>query len=77
MSAETEPLQHELSCPICLDWFHAAVETSCGHAFCCGCLLKVTAAADAAGTTYAHRPLPIAHRLGAPPIGTLGARSLV
>jgi hypothetical protein len=31
----------DLNCPICLDWFCEAVETQCGHSFCCACLLQV------------------------------------
>ena len=42
-------MKEELTCPICLDWFSAVVETDCGHAFCCPCLLQVirSAADDA------------------------------
>jgi hypothetical protein len=32
---------NDLTCPICLEWFREAVETDCGHAFCCECLLRV------------------------------------
>jgi uncharacterized membrane protein YkvA (DUF1232 family) len=28
-------------CPLCLDVLTDAVETSCGHAFCAGCILRV------------------------------------
>jgi hypothetical protein len=35
----------DLTCPICLDWFSDAVETHCGHAFCCACLLQVVKSA--------------------------------
>eukprot|EP01090_Pellita_catalonica_P008630 TRINITY_DN1971_c0_g1_i4.p1 TRINITY_DN1971_c0_g1~~TRINITY_DN1971_c0_g1_i4.p1 ORF type:complete len:245 (-),score=4.93 TRINITY_DN1971_c0_g1_i4:34-768(-) len=30
-----------LECPLCLDTFTAACETSCGHAFCAPCILQV------------------------------------
>ncbi|ELR14095.1 zinc finger, C3HC4 type (RING finger) domain containing protein [Acanthamoeba castellanii str. Neff] len=28
-------------CPLCLETLNDAVETSCGHAFCAGCILRV------------------------------------
>lgn len=41
-----QQLSDDLTCPICLEWFTAAVETSCGHAFCCDCLLKVVSSSS-------------------------------
>jgi len=30
----------EERCPICIDHYHFAVETNCGHVFCCPCIMS-------------------------------------
>ena len=56
-TSSLEDVQHELSCPICLDWLDEPVEISdCGHAFCAGCLLQVVTAAGS--TTRGRAPCP-------------------